>query len=196
MGELTAGIFYQLLKRCTLTGEPALQRASAQSQLAGHSFQGWAPPGEQLFENPFHLTADGLVSQLPGQFGLELRRDDGQQIGVVRHKGPFDVSPIEDKSVLPSAESYWAPEVRLVYFAVCRGPLEFHAPGIHGTAGAATPDPEDPGEANINQQTGLFPRRQQPEELDRAFIPAFGDADLFRAGELFVARHALQSISK
>src|ERR1700730_17422 len=52
------------------------------------------------------------------------------------------------------------------------------------------------GKANIDQQRGLLFVSQQPEELNRAFVPALGNANLLRTGQLFVACHSLQSIPK
>src|SRR5882762_3413961 len=143
-----------------------------------------------------HLLANGFLSELLRQLRFELRRQYGQQIGIVGYEGPFNVGLIKHKHILPGSELHGALKVLLVHLAVRLSSLQFDALGIDKTPGASPTDPHDPGKANIDQERGLDLVRQKPEELNRTFVPAFGNAYLLRAGQLFVACHSLQSIPK
>src|SRR5260221_14507372 len=80
-------------------------------------------------------------------------------------------------------------------------PLRFRAFEFHALWSDATPYPpaangNDPGKTRVDQCGRLSPVRQQPHELDGAFIPVLHDADLFRTRQALVARHPVQRIAK
>ena len=68
--------------------------------------------------------------------------------------------------------------------------------GLTGRTVASPSDRNDPGEAEVDQRGELRLIGNQPKEPNRTFVAAFGKTYFFRAGELFVARHALESVSE
>src|SRR5882724_3660639 len=111
-------------------------------------------------------------------------------------KGPFHVRFAEDENVLLRVELHGAPEVRFVHFAMFLGSPEFYTLRIHRKAGAAPSDADNPGKTSVNQEGGFLLVGQQPNELDKAFSPAFDETYFLRTGQLFVARQPMQCVAK
>src|SRR5882672_5821443 len=74
--------------------------------------------------------------------------------------------------------------------------LKFHALGMDGTPCAAPADSDNPRKAKVHQWRWLRLIGKQPQKLHGTLIAAFFNFYFFRAGELLVARHALQSVAK
>src|ERR1700722_18418152 len=97
--EFAARFGDELLKCDLLAGEAALQRARADAQFARDGAKFRAAAGENFLERGFHLIAESPLRELLGEFGFELRRDDGEQVGIVSDKGALEISFIEDEHV-------------------------------------------------------------------------------------------------
>ena len=98
--EFSSRFFPQLLEVRAFLSEPALQGPRAQVQFARDILQSWPLTSEKFLHNSFHLFRERFLSQLLGQFGLQLRRDQGQEFGVVCQEGLIDVRSIEDEHVV------------------------------------------------------------------------------------------------
>src|SRR6266567_7336619 len=97
---------------------------------------------------------------------------------------------------MPGPESHGTREMVLIKPPLRFRAFELHAHWSDATAYPPAADCNDPGKARIDQRGRLRPVRQQPHELDRAFIPMPHDADLFRTRQALVARHTVQRIAK
>ena len=128
--QLTTRFFQQKLEREALLCEAPLQRSSAQVQLPRHIMYPWALTRKQPLQNALRLLAEGFVTELLGQFGVELRRDHRQQLSVVGDKGQFHIRFAEYQRILVSVEPHRTVEIRFVHFSVRRRSLELHPLGI------------------------------------------------------------------
>src|ERR1700732_4414840 len=124
--EFAARFFHQRLELRAFRSEAALQGPGAQVQFPGDILQSWPLASEKLLESTFHLLREGFVSQLLGQFGLQLRRDQGEELGVVGQEGPVDVRCVRHKDVVARTELYGASEIGFVYSSVSFQTLKFH----------------------------------------------------------------------
>jgi hypothetical protein len=102
------------------------------------------------------------LSQLLGQFGLQLRRDQGQEFGVVCQEGLIDVRSIEDEHVVTRAEFHGTLKMSLVHFPVRFRTLEFHALGMDRASGSSTADGDNPGKTTIDHGRWLGLIGEQP----------------------------------
>src|ERR1700730_1604561 len=180
--EFASRLFHQRLELRAFRSQAALQGPVAQVQFPGDILQSWPLASEKFLENTFHLLREGFVSQLLGQFGLQLRRDQGEELGVVGQEGPLDVRCVKHKDVVARTELYGALEIRFVYSPVSFHTLEFHAFGMDRATGATATNGYNPREAGIDEGCRFGLIGQEPQELNGAFITAFGNFNLLRAG--------------
>jgi hypothetical protein len=96
--EFASRFFHQLLELRTLRCQAALQRPGAQAQVAGDVPQSRPLACEKFLHNSFYLFRERFLSQLQGQFVVQLRRDQGEELGVVCQEGPIDVCFISSSS--------------------------------------------------------------------------------------------------
>src|SRR6267154_130356 len=173
--QFASRFFHQLLELRALRSQAALQRPGAQVQFPGDILQSWALASENFLENTFHLFREGLVSLLLGQFGLQLRRDQGEELGVVGQERPVDVRCVKHKDVVARTELYGALEIRFVYSSVSFQTLEFHPFGMDGATGATATNGYNPREAGIAEDCRFGMIGQEPHELTGVFITAFSN---------------------
>ena len=82
------------------------------------------------------------------------------------------------------------------YFAMPCRTREFQPQRRDRVAGTISADRQNPRKADVDEHRRLRPSREQKDEFHDAFALSGVDTDLFRAGELFVARHSLQRIKE
>jgi len=112
--EFASRFFHQLLELRTLRRQAALQRPGAQAQVAGDVPQSRPLACEKFLHNSFYLFRERFLSQLQGQFVVQLRRDQGEEFGVVRQEGPIDVCFIKDQQVATRAEFHRTLKMRFI----------------------------------------------------------------------------------
>ena len=98
--EFASRFVHQLLEVRTLRRQAALQRPRAQAQVAGDVRQSRPLACEKFLHNSFYLFRERFLSQLQGQFVVQLRRDQGEEFGVVCQEGLIDVRSVEDQHVV------------------------------------------------------------------------------------------------
>src|SRR5579862_243677 len=84
--------------------------------------------------------------------------------------------------------------MRLIDVSMRRSSLEFDPLGAYRSSNTSLTEANNPCEAHVHQQWRLLLMRKKPEELDRAFIDLFEQADFFWTGELFVACRPLHRV--
>ena len=135
------------------------------------------------------------MRELLRQLRLQLRRDHRQQVGVVGQERPLQIVAVEHDHVVPRAELHRAAEMRFIQRRFPSGRLNSTRFGLR-RARAAAADLHDPGEADVDQHGRLVFVRRAATRTARAFVAAFDNVDLFRTGELLVARHAFQRVAE
>ena len=194
--QFAASLLRQQLKRRSVLGKAPLQSARTHPQLPRDILYPRPLPGDQPFENAFHLFSKTFRSHLLRQFRLELRRDGGQQIGIVGQEGHVRVRPAEHERVPIRIEIDRAFEMFFVDRPKRLGSLEFDALRTDPAVRAALGNTGDPRKTHVDEHARLVLLRQQPAEPHRAFPPALHQVDFLRARELFVATQPLDRASQ
>jgi len=100
----------------------------------------------------------------------------------MRQEGLVDIRSGENQDVVARTELYGALEIGFVHFPVRFRTLEFQAFGMDGAAGATAANGDNRRKAGIDEGRRFRTIGQQPEELNGAFVAAFGNFYLLRAG--------------
>ena len=155
--QFAAGLFHQLLKRRSIFGEATLQSARAQAQFPCHIMYAGTLPCEQLLQCTFYLLAEVFLGKLPLQFGLKLRRNRRQQIGVIGDERGIHIGLVEHEDIPSGSEFDRALKVRFIHLPICLRPPKFDAFRVNRPTGPAPGNGQDPGETDVNQQRPALP---------------------------------------
>jgi len=101
------------------------------------------------------------LSQLLGQFGLQLRRDQGQEFGVVCQEGLIDVRSIEDEHVVTRRISRDT-ENEIRTFSGKIPDAGIPRAWVDRASGSSTADGKKPGKATIDHGRWLGLIGEQP----------------------------------
>ena len=158
-------------------------------ERVGDVLDGGTPASELLLYRYAHTLDKVLVAVLLLQFLLKLRRKHSQKLGIAGDERALSVSGEKHDRVARGSADHGAAEVTLNGLHVRARLHELNAERRETRARAVASDREHPGEAAFDQHRRLDFVSQKPAELDAPLFVVLFLQDLFRSGELLVARH-------
>src|SRR5688572_10897264 len=103
------------------------------------------------------------------KFRIELRPQHGEQLGIMRHEWPIQVSSTKNHRISAGLEFNAATIMRFEQLPIFWSASQVDSQWRDGVARAAPADAEDPRETKIHQDGRFCFLCQQPGELDGAF---------------------------